>query len=43
VVQFPIWAKEFSPPQSVCAGSGTNPASYAVGSVGLLLHGEADN
>jgi len=39
VVQFPIWAKEFSPLQSVRAGSGTIPASYAVDSVGLLPHG----
>jgi len=36
VVEFPVWAREFSPLESVHAGSGTKPASYAVGSVGLL-------
>jgi hypothetical protein len=32
MVQFLTWAREFSPLQSVQTGSGTNPASYAVGS-----------
>jgi hypothetical protein len=39
VVQFPIWAREFSPLQSVQAGSGTNPASYAVRSGGASSPG----